>query len=48
MSDFLASRGIEVCSGFRPENLPEEDVLIVVLSNGAFDGIHEKLLSGLA
>lgn len=30
MSDFLASRGIEVCSGFRPENLPKEDALIVV------------------
>ena len=30
MSDFLASRGIQVCSGFRPENLPKEDALIVV------------------
>ncbi len=30
MSDFLASRGIEVFSGFRPENLPDEDALIVV------------------
>jgi len=30
MSDFLASRGIEVFSGFRPENLPEEEALIVV------------------
>ena len=30
MSDFLASRGIGVCSGFRPENLPEEEALIVV------------------
>jgi UDP-N-acetylmuramate: L-alanyl-gamma-D-glutamyl-meso-diaminopimelate ligase len=30
MSDFLAARGIEVCSGFRPENLPKEDALIVV------------------
>lgn len=30
MSDFLASRGIAVCSGFRPENLPKEDALIVV------------------
>jgi len=30
MSDFLASRGIEIFSGFRPENLPEEDALIVV------------------
>jgi UDP-N-acetylmuramate: L-alanyl-gamma-D-glutamyl-meso-diaminopimelate ligase len=30
MSDFLASRGIEVCSGFRPENLPKHDALIVV------------------
>lgn len=30
MSDFLASRGIDVCSGFRPENLPGEDALIVV------------------
>jgi len=30
MTDFLASRGIEVFSGFRPENLPAEDALIVV------------------
>ena len=30
MSDFLASRGIEVFSGFRPENLPDEEALIVV------------------
>jgi UDP-N-acetylmuramate: L-alanyl-gamma-D-glutamyl-meso-diaminopimelate ligase len=30
MSDFLAARGIEVCSGFRPENLPKEEALIVV------------------
>lgn len=30
MSDFLASRGIEVFSGFRPENLPKEESLIVV------------------
>jgi len=30
MSDFLAARGIEVCSGFRPENLPKEETLIVV------------------
>ncbi len=30
MSDFLTSRGIEVCSGYRPENLPKEDALIVV------------------
>jgi len=30
MSDFLVSRGIEVCSGYRPENLPSEDALIVV------------------
>ncbi|MCX6958775.1 MAG: UDP-N-acetylmuramate:L-alanyl-gamma-D-glutamyl-meso-diaminopimelate ligase [Verrucomicrobia bacterium] len=30
MTDFLASRGIEVFSGFRPENLPTEDALIVV------------------
>ena len=30
MCDFLASRGIDVCSGFRPENLPKEEALIVV------------------
>ncbi len=30
MTDFLASRGIEVFSGFRPDNLPAEDALIVV------------------
>jgi len=30
MSDFLASRGIEVFSGFRPGNLPKEEALIVV------------------
>jgi len=30
MSDFLASRGIEVFSGFRPENLPKGEALIVV------------------
>ena len=30
MSDFLASRGIEVSSPFRPENLPDGDALIVV------------------
>lgn len=30
MSDFLASQGIEVFSGFHPENLPGEESLIVV------------------
>ncbi len=30
MSDFLASRGIEVFSRFCPENLPKEEALIVV------------------
>jgi UDP-N-acetylmuramate: L-alanyl-gamma-D-glutamyl-meso-diaminopimelate ligase len=30
MSDFLATRGIDVCSGFSPENLPKEEALIVV------------------
>jgi UDP-N-acetylmuramate: L-alanyl-gamma-D-glutamyl-meso-diaminopimelate ligase len=30
MSDFLDSRGIEIFSGFRPENLPKEDALIVI------------------
>ena len=30
MSDFLASRGIAVKSGYSPDNLPEEDALIVV------------------
>ena len=30
MSDFLAERGIEVFSGYRPENLPKEEALIVV------------------
>lgn len=30
MSDFLTARGIEVCSGFSPENLPKEEALIVI------------------
>ena len=30
MSDFLAERGIEVFSGYSPENLPKEEALIVV------------------
>jgi len=30
MSDFLAARGIDVCAGFRSENLPKEEALIVV------------------
>ena len=30
MSDFLAARGIDVCAGFSPENLPKEEALIVV------------------
>ena len=41
MSDFLASRGIEVCSGFRPENLPKEEDALIVVGNAISRGNPE-------
>lgn len=41
MSDFLASRGIEVSSGFCPENLPTESDALIVVGNAMSRGNPE-------
>jgi len=41
MSDFLAARGIEVCAGYRPENLPKEEEALIVVGNAISRGNPE-------